>query len=229
MEAIILAGGFGTRLREAVPDLPKSMAPIAGRPFLEILLGSLARKGFNRVILSLGFRAETISSHFGENFAGMELAYAVEQKPLGTGGGVRLAMTQCKTDHVFVFNGDTFIDLEVAQVERLWQSRQHAIIVGREVPDTSRYGRLLIFDGHVCGFTEKGMSGPGLINAGCYVFGTHQLDKWPPRTPFSLETDYLVQAVTIEPIDAFETHGLFVDIGTPEDFQRAQILLASHV
>jgi D-glycero-alpha-D-manno-heptose 1-phosphate guanylyltransferase len=227
VEAIILAGGFGTRLRQVVPDLPKPMAPISGKPFLEILLEMLARKGFKRVILSLGFMAETISSYFGDNFAGMELDYVVEESPLGTGGAVRLAMTQCRGDHVFIFNGDTFLDLEVEQVERLWQLQHHTIIVGREVPDTARYGRLLVIEGLVCGFSEKGVTGPGMINAGCYVLGTNQLNVWPLHTPFSLETDYLVRAVTSAPVGFFKTTGLFIDIGVPEDFNRAQTLLAN--
>ena len=107
MEAIVLAGGFGTRLRQVVADVPKPMAPIADRPFLEILLGSLARKGFSQVVLSLGFMAEKISDHFGARFAGMDIAYVVEETPLGTGGAIRLALDACTQDHVFVFNGDT--------------------------------------------------------------------------------------------------------------------------
>ena len=93
MEAIVLAGGLGTRLREIVPDLPKSMAPIAGRPFLEILLASLSRKGFIRVVLSVGFMAEKISGYFGDRFGNLELIYVVEREPLGTGGAVRLGMS----------------------------------------------------------------------------------------------------------------------------------------
>ena len=225
MEAIVLAGGFGTRLRQVVPDLPKPMAPIGSRPFLEILLNSLASKGFERVVLSLGYKAAVISSHFGKSFAGIALDYVVENAPLGTGGAVRLAMTQCRGDHVFVFNGDTFVDLEAAQVEYLWQTRRHAIIVGRKVPDTTRYGRLQVLEGCVTGFCEKGMSGPGLINAGCYVLCADQLADWPLNMPFSLEADYLVRAVAVERIDFFETTGLFIDIGVPEDFHRAQTLL----
>lgn len=228
MEAIVLAGGFGTRLRQVVPDLPKPMAPIGDKPFLEILLGSLASKGFTRIVLSLGFMAEVISSCFGDSFAGMELAYVVEESPLGTGGAVRLAMTQCKGNHIFIFNGDTFVDLEAAQVERLWQTQRHAIIVGREVPDTARYGRLQVAEGCVSGFCEKGAGGPGLINAGCYVLRTNQLDDWPLYTPFSLESDYLVRAVMVEQVDFFETSGLFIDIGVPEDYHRAQTLLVDH-
>ena len=226
MEAIILAGGFGTRLREVVPDLPKPMAPIAGRPFLEILLASLARKGMQRVILSLGFMAEKITAHFGDSFAGMALDYVVEREPLGTGGAVRLAMTHCNADHVFVFNGDTFLDIEAGAVESHWQKHRHPIIVGREVLETARYGRLLIERGEVVGFAEKGAKGPGTINAGCYVFNRGQLVEFALGQAFSLEADYLAWAVAEERFDLFPTRGQFIDIGVPDDYARAQIDLA---
>lgn len=229
MEAIVLAGGFGTRLRAIITNMPKPMAPIRGRPFLEILLSSLVRKGFQRAVLSLGFMAETIMSHFGNFFQGIELAYVVEGIPLGTGGAVRLATTQCTGDHVFIFNGDTFVDIEAEQLEQLWQVRRHTIIVGRKIADTGRYGRLLVSNGSVQRFSEKGITGPGLINAGCYVLDTHRLDEWPLNTRFSLEEDFLFHAVACEPVDLFETSGLFIDIGIPEDYHRAQTLLADMV
>ena len=227
MEAIILAGGFGSRLRQVVPDLPKPMAPVAGRPFLEILLGSLARKKFRRVILSLGFMAGKISGHFGAHYAGLELVYVIEERPLGTGGALRLAMTRSRQDHVFVFNGDTYLDLEVERVGHQWQSSRCPIIVGREMPDTSRYGRL-IADGHrITGFIEKGMLGPGVINAGCYVLATDALNRFPVSHTFSLETDYLFSEVIQGKIELFVTNGLFIDIGIPEDYSRAQSLLST--
>lgn len=226
MEAIVLAGGFGTRLRQVVPDLPKPMAPVAGRPFLEIVLADLARKGFRRVVLSLGFMAEKIQAYFGDEYSGMALGYVVEEVPLGTGGGVRLAMAACEQDHVFVFNGDTYLDLEVMAVERHWQSHRRPLIVGREVSDTSRYGRLMTNAGQVIGFSEKGVSGPGLINAGCYILNQGQLDEFPLHTAFSLESDYLSKLVMDTPLDLFLTKGHFIDIGIPEDYARAQTELA---
>jgi len=226
MEAIVLAGGLGTRLRQIVADVPKPMAPIGGRPFLAILLNALASKGFRRVILSVGFMAEKISGYFGLQHAGMELVYVVEDQPLGTGGGVRLAMEQIVSDHVFVFNGDTFLNLETVCVEQQWQARQRPLIVGREVPDTARYGRLLAEGRVVIGFTEKGIYGPGLINAGCYVLRRGQLDRFPVGMSFSLESDFLDQAVRRGDFDVFVTDGQFIDIGIPEDFLRAQKDLA---
>jgi D-glycero-alpha-D-manno-heptose 1-phosphate guanylyltransferase len=226
MQAIVLAGGFGTRLRQVVSDVPKPMAPVAGRPFLEILLRSLADKGFERVILSVGFMAETISQYFGDQFKGMVLDYAVEDQPLGTGGGVRLAIAKVTSDHVFVFNGDTFLDLEVDHLEQEWLSNGRPMIVGRVVPDTARYGRLLAERRLATGFTEKGMSGPGLINAGCYVMRKGQLDSFSLGQAFSLETEFLIPAVARGEFDVFKTHGLFIDIGVPEDYARAQVELA---
>ncbi|WP_431482880.1 nucleotidyltransferase family protein [Pseudomonas solani] len=228
MEAIVLAGGFGTRLRQIVADVPKPMAPVAGRPFLETLLSSLAQKGFSRVVLSLGFMAEKISGHFGPQFAGLDLAYVVEDTPLGTGGATKLAMTSCTQDHVFVFNGDTFLDLEVELLERQWQAKQCPIVVGRQVPDTTRYGRLLVVEGRrVANFAEKGVAGLGLINAGCYVLATDALAGFSPNRPFSIETDYLMPEIEHSTVEVFITEGTFIDIGIPEDYLRAQTLLAN--
>lgn len=226
MEAIVLAGGFGTRLRQVVPDWPKPMAPVAGRPFLEILLASLSRKGFNRIIMSLGFMSEKIIQHFGKQFSGLELTYAIEDKPLGTGGAVRLAMESCIEDYVYVFNGDTFLDLEVHCVEELWQRQRQPIIVGRTVSDTARYGRLIVDNESVLRFSEKGMAGEGLINVGCYVLNARQLDSFALNEPFSLETDYLAKEVRKQRFNLYVTQGYFVDIGIPEDYAKAQSELA---
>jgi D-glycero-alpha-D-manno-heptose 1-phosphate guanylyltransferase len=202
------------------------MAPVAGRPFLEITLGQLARLGFHHVVLALGYKAKQISDHFGADFAGISLDYVVEESPLGTGGAARLALTCCSADHVFLFNGDTYLDLEADALEALWNRTRRPVIVARQVPDTARYGRLLTSGGRVIGFTEKGVEGPGLINAGCYVLGNGQLDKFPVDAPFSLESDYLVPAVRRDRVEVFVSDGLFIDIGVPEDLKRAQELLA---
>jgi len=226
MQAIVLAGGFGKRLRQVVPDLPKPMAPVAGRPFLEILLTCLARKGFTRVVLSLGYMAEKIIGHFGPRFAGLELLYEVETQPLGTGGAIRQAAQHCRVDHYFVFNGDSYLDLDVAAVEAWWQANRAPIIVARALPDTQRYGRLETHDGHVTGFVAKGVSGPGLINGGCYVFGASELSALPLGQAFSIEADYFPAHVKARRFDYFLTDGQFIDIGVPEDFARAQMELS---
>ena len=226
MEAIVLAGGLGTRLRDVVPNLPKPMAPVAGRPFLEILLFRLAQKGFRRVVLSVGFLAEKIVAHFGERFSGMELVYAFDDIPLGTGGAVCLALTFCEMEHVFVFNGDTYLDLEVDRIEAHWQANHRSIIVARAVADTARFGRVEAGQGSITRFLGKGISGPGLINAGCYVLPTDVLETFPLGYAFSLEKDYLASAVQRTVFDCFVTQGHFIDIGVPADYARAQRELA---
>lgn len=222
LEAIVLAGGLGMRLRQVVPDLPKPMAPVGERPFLEILLKELALKGFSRVVLSLGFMADKIVSHFGKNFAGIELEYVVEAQPLGTGGAVRLALTRCTQDHVFVLNGDTFLSLDTEAINKQWIKRRNPIVVACMVSDTARYGRLLVHEGKVSGFSEKSISGNGLINAGCYVFSRSELDRFELNSPFSLERDFLQSAVKCGSVDVFVASGRFIDIGVPEDYLRAQ-------
>ena len=225
-EAVILAGGLGMRLRDIVSDVPKAMAPVSGRPFLEIVLATLARKGVCRAVLALGYKAECVADHFGGDFAGMELAYAIEPSPLGTGGALREALRQCRSDHVFVLNGDTYIDLEVDAIEAQWQRHRLPIIVAREVPDTLRYGRLDVAGDLVVGFAEKGASGRGLINAGAYVFPANIVAALPEGGAFSLESDFLAHAVVHSPVQLFVSRGHFIDIGVPEDYARAQVELA---
>lgn len=221
-QAIVIAGGFGTRLREVVPDLPKPMAPVAGRPFLEYLLTELANSGFGRVVLALGYMAERITGHFGDSFKGMELSYEIEHAPLGTGGAVRRALAACTADHVFVFNGDTFMELDLDALERCWREWRELILVAREVEDTARYGRLQVKHGRIVEFEEKGVGGPGLINAGCYVVPRDALDMYELDQPFSLEQEFLLQAVSERSIRVFVSDGFFIDIGVPEDYARAQ-------
>lgn len=227
MEALVLAGGLGTRLRQAVPDLPKVMAPVAGRPFLEHLLRMLARGGFARVILSLGYKAEVILDHFGSAFAGMELVSVVELMPLGTGGAVRLGMERMMGSHLAVVNGDTYLEVDARAMERRWQADHVPLILGHEVPDSSRYGRLEVENGRVVGFLEKGRTGPGLINAGAYLLQRGQLEEFAPGAPFSLEKDYLEAAVHVRRFDLFLCRGRFIDMGVPEDYARAQRLFAA--
>lgn len=226
MEAIVLAGGYGTRLRQIISDVPKPMAPVAGRPFLEILLTGLAQKGFDRVLLSLGYMADKVTSHFGDKFAGITLSYEIEASPLGTGGAVRQALSRCESDHVFVFNGDTYLDLEATEVQACWEASRAPIIVARDVPDTARYGRLDVVDGKVCNFAEKGATGPGLINAGCYVLPKNIFARAKLDQTFSLEADFLADEVHKQQFNVFVTNGLFIDIGVPEDYARAQTELA---
>ena len=227
MEAIILAGGFGTRLKKVVNNLPKPMAPINGRPFLEILLNLLSNKGFSRVIISLGFMAEKIINYFGNTFKGIEIKYIIEETPLGTGGAVRLCINSCMQKEVFVFNGDTFIDIEIENIINQWNRNQNLIVVGKYVSDASRYGRLFTDNNRIISLEEKKISGQGLISAGCYLMTTDKLLRFPINKPFSIEKDYLITEILQSNVAIFITKGLFIDIGIPEDYLKAQKLLTN--
>lgn len=220
MEAIILAGGLGTRLKNVVHDVPKPMAPVGGKPFMEHLLQLLERKGFSEIIISTCYMAEAVSDYFGTSFNDLSITYVVEQQPLGTGGATRLALQECKNDHVYIFNGDTIIDLEVDLVEQKWNALKLPIIVGVNVQDTSRYGCLLVKDNRLVGFKEKQNKGAGLINAGCYVMPRGALDVFQSNYKFSLER-FLETEVFEGCMEIFETNGEFIDIGIPEDYSRA--------
>ena len=143
MEAIILAGGLGTRLKSVVVDLPKPMAPVNGRPFLAILMDALQEQGFTRIILSVGYRHEAIRDCFGDTYRGMVLSYAIESSPLGTGGAISLAMSLAEQEAVFVFNGDTYLEIDAAALLACWQQAHLPIMVVRHVPDAGRYLSLI--------------------------------------------------------------------------------------
>lgn len=225
-EAIVLAGGFGTRLRTVVADVPKPMAPVAGKPFLDILLRALARKGVARVVLSVGYLGACIRDHFGTAFAGMAIDYAVESRPLGTGGAARLALQRCSGDRVLLLNGDTYLDFDADQVEAVWSAQRMPVLVACAVPDAMRYGRLRIEHGRLTGFLERGAPGPGTINGGCYLLPRTLLDGFAPEQAFSLETGFLAPAVARGEFALVVSDGAFIDIGVPEDYLRAQHMLA---
>lgn len=228
MEAIILAGGFGTRLNSVIKDVPKPMAPIQDKPFLEILLTNLHKKGFTRVILSLGFMSELIQSYFGSSFLGIEIVYSIEEQPLGTGGAIKLALEHAKNDHIFIFNGDTFLDLEVLDVEALWFKYRKPILVTTKSLDSSRYGGVEVDDGVLISFVEKPSQKSELINAGCYVLPKNQLSNFTKFVnEFSFEKNYL--SSYDGEIRIFISQGLFIDIGIPEDFNIAQNLLSNFI
>lgn len=225
MEAIVLAGGFGTRLRSVVKDVPKPMANVCGKPFLELVLNSLAQKGFHRVVLSVGYMADVIQAHFGSQFSGMEITYAIEDTPLGTGGAIRNAMQFCDEQAVAVFNGDTYLDLDSTALKIALNECIEPAIVIKSVDDTHRYGRVEIHENRISRFAEKGISGKGYINAGTYLLPKSCLDGFPLMMPFSVEQDFFIPLIQHQGINALVTSGLFIDIGIPEDYFRAQDLL----
>lgn len=225
MQAIVLAGGLGTRLRSVVPDLPKPMAAVAGRPFLAWILDRLVDAGFDRVVLAVGYRHEAIRDCFGAAYRGLALHYSVEDRPLGTGGAIRLAAKLVQRFPVFVLNGDTFVDVDYrAMLAAHLQLEASMSVAVCPVPDVSRYGALKLADGRIVAFLEKGSGGPGVINAGTYIVSHDIVEMIPADRVYSFEQQLLVpRAGNIRPA-AFVTNGLFIDIGVPQDYARAQAL-----
>ncbi len=224
-EAIVLAGGLGTRLREVVSDVPKSMALINGRPFLEYQLNYLQSWGIDHVVLSVGYKNEVIRDYFSDQFQSIAIDYAVEEEPLGTGGGIRKAFEKINKYAAFVFNGDTFFEVNL---KRLFDFRRIKVtdvcLVLRFIDDVSRYGTVeLDEDFRITGFTERGQkSGEGYINGGVYyIRKDFFLDfDWPEK--FSIEKDFFEKYYQQYTLYGIRCFSYFLDIGIPEDYARAQ-------
>lgn len=228
MEAIILAGGFGKRLRSVINNCPKPMAPINGIPFLEILLRNLSKKGFKKIILSLYYQSNVISNYFNSKYLGMEITYAIEEKPLGTGGAILNSLEFVDTDHFYVFNGDSFVDLNFEDTEELWEKYKSNIVVLTEVADKSRYGNVILKGKNISEFKEKSGSGRGLINSGIYILNKNLFDKKNIPKAFSFENDFLNYDVKNNKTFYYINNGIFIDIGIPSDYKKAQILLKKY-
>lgn len=225
MKAVILAGGFGTRLRSVVSEVPKGMASVAGKPFLEYQIKWLVVQGIEDIILCLGYMAEKIIEHFGDGKAfGVHITYSVENEPLGTGGALRLAKDLLPS-RFLVLNGDTIVDMPVKEMI-IAHNASGAIfsIALVRVDNVAAYGEVVIDkNGRVHAFREKGRHGPGLINAGLYIMEKSILDAIPPGWACSLEKEVLPRLLAEgRPIYGFVNQGYFLDIGTPENYKRAQ-------
>ena len=222
-EAIILAGGFGTRLRSVVSDVPKPMAPVAGRPFLAYLLDRLKSQGYKHVVLATGYLHEKVEEYFGKEYKGLAVDYARELSPLGTGGAIVNALQQCTEANVTVLNGDTMFDIDHEELccrADEWHAPLTAVL--RWVPDAGRYGSVEVDgDGRITAFREKDpATGSGYINGGIYRMQRSLLDGYAVGTQFSFEKEVL-QALG-KPFRAYAADGYFIDIGIPDDYQRAQ-------
>jgi D-glycero-alpha-D-manno-heptose 1-phosphate guanylyltransferase len=224
MEAIILAGGFGTRLNSRLVNLPKAMAPVAGRPFLEILMDQLIASGCSRIILSVGHLRQVILHAFREEYRGVPIDYAIEEEPLGTGGAIRFALGQAKEPSALVVNGDTYLSADYDAMLSLHREKARPMTMAvAYVQDIARYGGAIVEDGRVVSFLEKGKKGPGWINAGSYILSREF--PWPEGlgARFSFETDVIAPYLSDLRPAAYRCTNNFLDIGIPEDLDRAQI------
>jgi len=221
-EAIVLAGGFGTRLSAVVSDVPKPLAAVAGRPFLHWLLDGLARQGIARVILATGYRGNIVRETLGETYAGVALIYAWEEAPLGTGGALWAALGHVAGERAFVLNGDTWLGAPLVPLAAEAPSGDLVLAV-RSVPDRTRYGSVRVDGNRVLG-VENGQPGPGLVNAGVYVARRDMPKRRPMPIAFGLEAEVLARPEGLD-LRVHRTEANFLDIGTPEDYKAAQSLI----
>ena len=228
-EAIVLAGGFGTRLAHVVPDVCKPMAPVAGRPFLRFVMDNLAEAHFDHVVVADGYRREQIENYFGEAYRGICIDYSSEVSPLLTGGATKQALVKCTSDWVFVLNGDTWLDLdfdEMAAVAESLPDSAQAVVAVKRMFDFERYGTVGVDDdGTLVAFHEKDYCKDGLINAGVYLIRRDSLGDMP--NAFSLESDWFERVVSDGVLYAVECTGDFIDIGVPDDYALAQGMFKS--
>lgn len=225
----ILAGGLGTRLSSVLPDRPKCLADVSGRPFLRYQLDALDDAGFRWVVLCTGYLAEQVQRAIGECHGGLQVAYSPEHQPLGTGGSVRLALDRYPCDFCMILNGDSWCDLDYSDLIAEYRQTQTPLMVLSEVEDTGRYGRVETDDsGAVIGFAEKGLSGSGWINAGVYVIPGNSLLRFPTETPMSLEKEIIPRWVEERRLRGHRSAGRFLDIGTPETLKMASCFFQEH-
>ncbi|HHT9158372.1 MAG TPA: nucleotidyltransferase family protein [Candidatus Brocadiaceae bacterium] len=220
MKTIILAGGMGKRLREVIKAVPKPMAPVGGRPFLEFLILQLLKYSIKDIVLSIGYKAESVRSYFGNGKRwGADIIYSEENEPLGTGGAIRKASELIKDDEFIAMNGDSFLDMDFNRLISCHREKEAFATIGLAyVDNTGRYGRVETGEkGEITGFTEKGFNGPGYINGGVYLFSRKVMHNVPEGN-VSLEED-VFPLLLGHGLYGMEVKGFFKDIGIPEDYR----------
>lgn len=232
-DAVILAGGLGTRLRSVVSDVPKCMAPVGGRPFLEWLLAWIEPFRPCKIVLSLGYLSETVTDwvqHTLKDYP-IPIEWVIEETPLGTGGGIKLALSKVTAPQCVILNGDTFFDVDL---NALCQQRDHSAaplaVALKPMERFERYGSVTVdSENHISSFNEKRYCEKGLINGGVYCMDCSAglLDGKPDK--FSFEKDVLEPESAKGGLCGFISDGSFIDIGIPEDYALAQTFLPANI
>ncbi len=224
VQAIILAGGFGTRLRTVVSDLPKCKAPVAGKPFLYSVIDHLQQQGFKKFIFSLGYMSEAIQLFLHESYPALDYQLSIEDEPLGTGGAIYKACAMATEPTVLALNGDTLFSINVPQLLQLHQQKEsHCTICLKSMQQFDRYGVVKMDTSNcITSFEEKKWIEEGLINGGVYAIDRDKFLAQPFAEKFSMEKDYLELLVGEGHFYGLVQDAYFIDIGIPEDFERAQ-------
>jgi D-glycero-alpha-D-manno-heptose 1-phosphate guanylyltransferase len=223
-EAIILAGGLGTRLRSVVPDLPKCMAPVNGKPFLTYIINHLRKEGIHHFIFSLGYKSEVVIDFLEKEFPSLFFKTCIEDEPLGTGGAIKKALSIAKEKSVLVTNGDTLFKIDVTLLAGFHSlSGAECSLSLKPMKNFDRYGVVEVNRDHLVeSFKEKALYEYGLINGGVYAIHKHRFFEEPLPDKFSFEKDYLEKYHKTRRIMGIAQDEYFIDIGVPEDYARAQ-------
>lgn len=225
--AIILAGGLGTRLRSVVSDLPKCMAPVAGKPFLHFVIEFLLKQGIDKIIFAIGYKNEMIIDYVNEQYPMLNAQFSIEEEPLGTGGAVKLACSLTTQQNVLVLNGDTLFKLDAEKLSSFHTAcSADATLSLKPMQDFDRYGVVELNNDHsIVSFKEKQQYRSGLINGGVYALNVTGFLQEDLPQKFSFEKDYLEQYFKKRKMYGVIQDEYFIDIGIPEDFERAQLEL----
>jgi D-glycero-alpha-D-manno-heptose 1-phosphate guanylyltransferase len=223
-EAIILAGGLGTRLRSIVADLPKCMADVAGKPFLSYVINYYRKQGIEKFIFSLGYKHEVIEEYLQKEFTDIMYTASVEPEPLGTGGAIYMACSKATTENILVVNGDTLFEIKLRLLSDFHEKKNADCTLSlKKMSNTDRYGVVETDDNSkVISFKEKKYYETSIINGGVYALNVPSFmsEKFPVR--FSFEKEYFELYHDTRKIYGLIQDGYFIDIGVPEDFAQAQ-------
>jgi len=223
MEAIVLAGGFGTRLSHIVSDVPKPMATVCNEPFLKHIFKYLRKNKINKVVLATGFKSEIIEKYFKDNYHGIEIVYSVEDKPLGTGGAIKKALNFCSDENIFIINGDTYFDVNLYEMNKFHNIKNADLTIAtKQMNDFKRYGNV-VFDtkDRILDFQEKMYKESGNINGGIYLLSKKALNSIS-KSKFSFEKDFMELFIKKNNFYSYNNNSYFIDIGIPEDYYKAQ-------
>lgn len=225
MEAIILVGGFGTRLKDLVKDIPKPMALVKGKPFLSYVLEYLSFQGISKVVLCVGYKHEIISEYFGASYRDIQIEYSIETTPLGTGGALKQALEICSESNIFVLNGDTYFPVDLSKLNDFHSKCFSSLTLAlKNVGNSDRYGSVILSDENkIAGFSEKTVHSCKLINGGVYVVNRDLFKELNIiQSSFSLEKEVIEKFYFMNKFYGLVFEDYFIDIGIPEDFERAQ-------
>ncbi len=229
-EAIILAGGLGTRLQPVVGEVPKSLAPVAGRPFLAYLLDNAKKQGIKKFIFALGYKTDQIETFVKKSLQEGSYVFSIEEESLGTGGAIYRACSQAAGPHVMVLNADTYFGITYSNLSIIHELRKaDCTLALKPMKAFDRYGAVEIEKQLVTGFGEKKYYKDGLINGGVYALSVSSFLQKSFPASFSFERDYLEKNFRNGKFLALVSDAYFIDIGIPEDYQRAQEELVEHI